>query len=196
MMRRHSQKALGSSTTIQGNMRLRRQSWLAGNRKVTRSIPGFSQCESGEVSLSETPHPNCSQRAGCGPAVLTAVVMCKWLHEQGECQAILYSALSGHCLELIYHLHLQSTCNQRPKQNLTSLLLTSYCENIYQQCCFLLYKTLNFSCQMVRTVCHWMVAGVHFQLCQQTSPEQDFQPVHIDILYSPACQTCECRLTD
>ena len=40
---------------------------LAGNRTVASSIPGSSQLGVG-VSLSETPHPDGSWRAGCRPA--------------------------------------------------------------------------------------------------------------------------------
>ena len=50
-----------------GGIWLRKYSGLAGNLKVASSIPGSSQ-PSVEVSLSETPQPDCSRRAGCRPA--------------------------------------------------------------------------------------------------------------------------------
>ena len=52
-----------------GSMWLRRESGSTGNRKIASSIPGSSRCV--EVSLSKTPNPNCSWRAGCLPAWLT-----------------------------------------------------------------------------------------------------------------------------
>ena len=48
---------------------------MAGNRKLASSILGSSEL-SVEVSLSKTPHPDCSRRSGCHPAWLTPPLVC------------------------------------------------------------------------------------------------------------------------
>ncbi|KAK0133814.1 Sperm flagellar protein 2 [Merluccius polli] len=51
-------------------------SLLSGNRKVAGSIPGWLSVE---VSLSKSPHPNCSQQAGCCIARLTPPSVYEWV---------------------------------------------------------------------------------------------------------------------
>ena len=62
-----------------GGMWLRRYSRLAGYRKVASSI--LVSSSSVDVSLSETPHPDCSWRAVCRPAWLTPPSVCECVQE-------------------------------------------------------------------------------------------------------------------
>ena len=75
-----------------------------------------------EASLSQTPHPDCSCRAGGRPASSPPASLCAW----GDCWAILYSTLSGRRLEKswINAVHLLQS-QTRPCASCSPLICTS-----------------------------------------------------------------------